>query len=763
VGGARGTEHQGITRRTLLAAGAGFAVSSRLAFAASTPVIRSLDFSGLADAEHWPDGWACAGVANLRVVKGLGLLEAGTDVFPSDPRPVAFAVDARFRDGSVRAVVSAPGSQAGVVVRRTAPRDYYAAIYDLDSQVLSIVRRTDLVLVTLAELPGAAGNGDLTLELAASGASPTKLTATLTDAGGVPLHLTAQDSHPALQAAGDAGVLSQARTIFPSGAPSAYPALGNFHLLPYGVQEGEAVLATPEGHEIIDEITRESTVAFRSIAITSADAPAKTPASVVAATTGLPLLAGGRLHVASDLPADVTLEVADTPGFEHPRQVAAGKTGAYEGYAAKVRELVVGRRAYWRATLRRAGTTTVGPVRSFPVLPGPGDPRNVRLAIAACGAQFGPLFDDLAGEDPDVFVWQGDLNYPDTVGPLAQSLTGYAGIWRDFLANPALLPVLERSAFVAMRDDHDYAAQDSNSITIPHFPWGVAPWDALMNPDIGCRFSAGLADVWVLDERRFKTDPNIPDKVPSHTLLGDRQREWLLAGLRSSRAPFKIICSPCTVFMRANRRDGNWSDGYEAERDAVLKVIDEEVSGRTIFVTGDTHLTGVYEKGNHFEARPCPVGIPPPNDITLTDPQAAKTLAKKDGVVYANDRCHYAMVEIHGEGDTATLKLSLRRDDGATPYTKTFTQAIPPARLGLRVGRRHGRRVPVSVSLDRPGYVQVNARIGTRLVDRVVDFTHAGTRRLTLRLGARPSRFVLKARYRSPTGKRTLRRLRRRL
>ena len=776
MGEARRTPDQAFTRRALLAAGAaagaGLAVGARMSLGADEPVVRNVDFSTLPDADGWPAGWASPGVANLRVSGGRGVLEAGTDVFPSDPRPAVFAVDTRVRDGAVRAAITAAGSLAGVLLRRVGPRDYYAAFYDVEQSLLSIVRRNGPDLVTLAQTPVSGADGEVRLELAAAGAAPTALTATLTVAGAAPVRVTAEDAHPALQGAGDAGVLAQARTLFPSSGPPVLPSLGNFHLLPYGVQEGEAVLATPAGQEVIGEIRRESTVAFRAIAITSRDSPQPTPAAVVAATTGLPLAGGARLHVAADLPADVVVEVSGTPGFEHPRRVAATRTGAFDAATSHVRGLAPGGRAYWRATLRRAGTSTVGPVRSFPVLPGPGDPRRVRLAIAACGAQFGPLFDDIVKLDPDAFVWQGDLNYPDTVGPLAQTMSGYAGIWRDFLANPLLAPVFERSAFVAVRDDHDYAGQDSNSLTIPKLPWGVAPWDALMGAGIGYRFTAGLADVWVLDQRRFKSDPTAPDHLPK-TLLGERQREWLLAGLRASRAPFKVICSPCTVFMTANRRDGNWSAGFTAERDTILPTIANEVSGRVIFVTGDTHLTGVYDSQDHFEARACPVGIPPPNDITLSDPQAADKLRAKAGVVYADDNCHYAVLEVHGEGDVATLELSLRRDDGTTPYRKTFTQAIPPAALRLRVGRRRGRRLPVSVGLDRPGVVRLRARIArwrggrrvaTRGTGRVVRLVRAGTRRLTLRTGPRRPgrlRLTLTARYRGPDGRLTLRRLRR--
>jgi hypothetical protein len=689
VSGVRGTgeDRTGVTRRELIAAGAvagtGLAVGARPASAEADPVVRRINFSALPDRAGWPSHWACSGVANLRVSGGRGVLEAGSDVFPYDPRPVAFAVDARFLHGRVRAVVTAGGSLVGVILRRTGPRDYYAAFYDSQHKLLSIVRRSGANLVTLARTPVSAVHGEFALELSAAGTSPTRLTAALILQDGVAIRAAAKDGHPGLQRRGDAGVLGQARTLFPSKGPPVLPALGNLHLLPYGVKQGQWFIGTPEGQQAIHEIKRESTVAFREIAISSRESPRASPASVIAATTMLPLARGARLHVASDLPAHVTVEVAHTPGFERPRRLTPGRTGAYDGYHVDAEGFRPGHRAYWRATLRRAGTTAVGPVRSFPVLPAPGGAGHVRMVIAACGAQFGPLFKDLVDLAPDVFVWQGDLNYPDTVGPLAQTTSGYAGIWRDFLTNPVLMPLLQRSAFVPMRDDHDYGGNDSNRTKIPHLPWGVGPWDALMGKPVGCRFSAGVADVWVLDQRRFKSDPTLPD-TPHKTLIGQRQREWLLRTLRASTAPFKVICSPCTVFMSANRADGNWSDGFTAERDAILDHIDREVSGRVIFVAGDFHLTGVYDKDGRYEARPCPVGIPVPNDVTLDDPQYAQHLRTRPGVTYADNRCHFGLLEIHGEGDTAVLELSLRREDGTTPYRRTFTQPIAPRRAAGR-------------------------------------------------------------------------------
>jgi hypothetical protein len=277
-----------------------------------------------------------------------------------------------------------------------------------------------------------------------------------------------------------------------------------------------------------------------------------------------------------------------------------------------------------------------------------------------------------------VFVWHGDLNYPDTHGPLSQSISGYAGIWRDFLANPLLRPILDRAAFAAQRDDHDYGIQDANSTNVGDCPWGLAPWEALMGGSDYYRFPAGAAEVWVLDQRRFKSDPDLPDTIEK-TLLGQRQRQWLLRTLERSQARFKLICSPCTVFMGSNASDGNWGVEFTAERDLLVEHIRERVGGTTLFLTGDVHLTGVYDAGGLFEARAAPVGIPKPNDITLVDPTAAQKLRRRPGVVYANDECHFARIDIGGSGGDARLELSLIREDGAVPYRRTF-RAQPPGR-----------------------------------------------------------------------------------
>jgi hypothetical protein len=614
----------------------------------------------------WGTDWICPGVANLRIENGEHVLEAGSDIFPNDPRPVAFRLDSRFVDGRIRATVAAAGREVGVVLRRTSPRDYYAAIYELDAGELRIVRRTGFDLVTLAATPALIAPLPATLELEASGTSPTQLTARLGT-----VELSAQDATTDLQRAGDPGVLTRADTLLPDTNP-ILPALGNLHLLPYSVQEGQVVIGTPLGQQFIETIRRRSTARFSQISVESLETFASTPPSVIAATTGAPLDGGAILHVASDVPATIEIEIGTSPEFEDSTQIDAGATDDFDAVALPVRGLPPGT-VHWRARLRRNGLETIGPSRQFRVI---GPQGGVTLVHGACASQFNAIFDHIAAHQPDVFLWDGDLNYADTHGPFAQTLAGYAGIWRHFLDNPRLAPILQRASFVAGRDDHDYGLQDANSTNL--VPWGLAPWESLMNPAIYQKLSLGLVDVWRVDQRMFKSDPALPDTIDK-SLLGSTQRQWLFDGLAASTAPFKVICSPCTLAPApgANARDGSWTTGFTAERDALLAHIRENVDGQVIFLTGDTHFTFVWDREGLFEQRACPLDIPLPNDQSISNPSLELTYANVEGVAYWSRRGHFSSLRAAIEDGRATLTVELVRDDGVVVHRRAF-EAIAP-------------------------------------------------------------------------------------
>jgi hypothetical protein len=387
---------------------------------------QQLDFAGAGSGEGWGGHWICPGVANLRRQSGQGVLEAGSDIFPNDPRPIAFALDSRALNARIRATLVAVGSSAGVVLRRRSPCEYYAAIHDTDLQQLRILRRVGTELQVLAGVPllPAAAPGLLPgtramLELSATGSSPTLLQARLTGADGQDYAVSVLDDSEPLQQAGEAGVLARADTLLAASSP-VLPALGNLHLLPYSVQEGQAVIATPAGAAFIELIRQRSTARFGEISIESVEPLQATPASIIAATTGAPLPGGAMLQVACDLPAEILIDISHTPDFTGARVIRGGRTGAFDALACTATGLDSGI-VYWRARARRGALETTGPVRSFRVLPPPGSPDRLTFAYGACASQFSAIFDQIAARKPDAFIWQGDLNYPDTHGPFAQT------------------------------------------------------------------------------------------------------------------------------------------------------------------------------------------------------------------------------------------------------------------------------------------------------------------------------------------------------
>src|SRR5687768_7749128 len=317
-----------LSRREVIAAGA--AAGAALAFERAAPeagaaneqaVVASVDFAALGDRDGWGRGWRSSGVANVRCAGGEGILEAGSDVFPNDPRPVVLAVDRRVRDAEIQATISRPGSAPGVVLRRTSARSYYAAIFDSGRGTLRLVRRGGAELEELASMPVPAAEAPIRLALAATGAHPTELRCELTDSRGATFTATARDSTRGLQRRGDAGVLATAETLFPSDPNPVLPALGNLHLLPWGVQEGQAFMASQPGQAVVEEIRRRSTAAFQSIVVRSAGAPRASAAGVLAATTGRPVKGGAELHVASDLPARVAIEISRSARFRNARLI----------------------------------------------------------------------------------------------------------------------------------------------------------------------------------------------------------------------------------------------------------------------------------------------------------------------------------------------------------------------------------------------------------------------------------------------------------
>lgn len=224
---------------------------------------------------------------------------------------------------------------------------------------------------------------------------------------------------------------------------------------------------------------------------------------------------------------------------------------------------------------------------------------KVTLAFGSCvhmGRQpEQPIFDVIAAARPDAFVLLGDNSYYDR-----EDTKDPARMWarvREQRQNPSLRRLLASTPIFAQWDDHDYGPNDSDrtfqlkdvarDVFMAYFP----------NPSFGeegqgiyARASLGPVDLLLLDDRYFR-DPNRQPNSPEKTILGARQRRWLIDALAASRAPIKVVATAGQFLARYHAFE-SWNLARD-EREVILDAIrDRQVPG-VIFISGDRHLAEV--------------------------------------------------------------------------------------------------------------------------------------------------------------------------
>ena len=103
------------------------------------------------------------------------------------------------------------------------------------------------------------------------------------------------------------------------------------------------------------------------------------------------------------------------------------------------------------------------------------------------------------------------------------------------------------------------------------------------------RFSWGDVDFFVLDSRYYRS-PNKAKDDDKKRMLGDPQFEWLLNGLKNSKAKFKILASGSTLHY--STADG-WRRYTFARRRLFDAIKMHKISG-VVFFSGDIHKSLVW-------------------------------------------------------------------------------------------------------------------------------------------------------------------------
>jgi phosphodiesterase/alkaline phosphatase D-like protein len=327
--------------------------------------------------------------------------------------------------------------------------------------------------------------------------------------------------------------------------------------------------------------------AFLALELPSRSSP---PVPEVAATT---LEGGGFLAaVRTSRPADVALQAWPTRSPNATQQSAWHPTNG--ALVAKVPLPTAGTpdRAWsWRALVRDASdpdaSRVADVVRTTPRRPAPGRASRFTFAFGCCTIRaLGPAFRSVLHARPQFLALIGDLGYPDRPtdwSPISQDYAGYVEHFARVLGHDLMCPITASMPIFAVQDDHDYGVDEANRATVRRFaaqafadvmPGGRYPGRNYRS------WSVGDADFFLTDNRRWKDPDDGPFQNGRYmSVLGHRQRRWLLDGLAASSATVKFVFAPMTLAWY-------WSRG---EIDEVHDFIADRVSGTVVFLTGDKH------------------------------------------------------------------------------------------------------------------------------------------------------------------------------
>ena len=384
--------------------------------------------------------------------------------------------------------------------------------------------------------------------------------------------------------------------------------------------------------------------------------------------TGAVTPTSARIYLRSLSPASIVLQADSNPAFTNPLSFN-GQTIAENDTSAilSLTGLQPGTRYHLRVLVNNQADSLQA---SFKTFPPEGSRTPLSLAVLSC-QEYGTYntFPSLVRQNPDLVLHTGDWTYPDYQLPGDHRMdTGTLKIsYQRRYAEPKMPASLRRSAYDYVVDNHDgigartnvsYTWFERDSVSgairnlIGNDPTPPGAFENMMyayqtyfpayplydaNDGMYHSYRMGNIEIFFVDVRNCGNEQDssyrfdsinqvwLWDPKPGQTLLGAKQFNWLLSGLRNSTADWKIIVSGImfnrafrkvaqvslalqglyfdaggqsgTGFRLAHSVISNWP-GYIREQDSLLNFIQQNQIRDVMVLSGHVH-TNVMDDGRN--------------------------------------------------------------------------------------------------------------------------------------------------------------------
>lgn len=350
---------------------------------------------------------------------------------------------------------------------------------------------------------------------------------------------------------------------------------------------------------------------------------------------------------------------------------------------------------YWYRFTVDAGSSPIGRTRTAPAL----NAKNNRLNFAFVSCQhyetgYYTAYKYLAQDDLDLVLHLGDYIYEYSTiegrvrrhnSPEIKTLEMYRNRYALYKSDPLLKEAHRNFPWMVVWDDHEvdnnYAgltAEDNApkdefakrqaqayQAYYEHMPLRRSVLRANKRVEIYRRLNfGGLASFSMLDTRQYRSDqpcgdggkPACPESLdPKQTIMGSAQEQWLMQGLRQSRARWNIVAqqvmvAPADSVAGAEQRFSmdQWN-GYHAARQRFLEFLRDAKPSNPVVLTGDIHTNWVNDLKPEFYKESSPVvatefvgtSISSGGDGSDLRPNTATVLAENPHIKFFNAQRGY--------------------------------------------------------------------------------------------------------------------------
>ncbi|MBE2315686.1 alkaline phosphatase D family protein [Solirubrobacter sp. CPCC 204708] len=285
-------------------------------------------------------------------------------------------------------------------------------------------------------------------------------------------------------------------------------------------------------------------------------------------------------------------------------------------------------RWYWYRFNTGGQESVIGRTRTLPPANAANEP--LRFAFASCQNWVGgayPAYRDMAEQDLDFVLHLGDYIYETATGSLAE----FRRLHALYKSSAELREAHRKFPFITTWDDHEVSNNYAGEVpgtandARPHlerranaykayYEYLPLRYQSLPRDEhlyLYKRFQWGrLAEFSVLDTRQYRSDQACGDGMrapcdevydPARTMTGPEQEQWLLRGLKQSKARWNVIAQQ-TIMAPFDYDLGpgevynldQW-DGYPAARERILRTLEGERVSNPVILAGDWHSNWVND------------------------------------------------------------------------------------------------------------------------------------------------------------------------